>query len=383
MAGGRLLTIRLYGYRKEDILVPPRRALVSLLIALTGGLALLAAPALAAHEDAHISGWLYQDFRLEFGGDDNDTQLLIHDPWLRLIIGGDLYDRFSFHLWLIENEPPEPGEEEGDGDDEAGHDAPGRPLGLLFEAAVTAHLTPNLDVTAGRQNIYWTFLGERFLNDDPVFGEPMFPGFVQFTAPALSFDYRTGPLTLSGFYTPEAKEEEDDVYEENTGKRLKPFSRERAGARAVYTTGVGGWDARLGIQLVVDFREAAAPVSEEDGPESSGEDLLGWGVQGALGRRDLLTVYGEYGQPDADTKEKFWVVGSRLHFLEPMGITAFLERDIARDESHFEVAKQVNDYLHLIFGGDTGPDEPGDDEWTLYFVVRTGLAFGAVEDDDD
>lgn len=329
-----------------------------------------------------ISGWVWQDFRLSFGtggADGEETDVLIDDPWVRIEISGNLNDNLGYFIRLTETRPVGPGGPwelaEGSscddpeplftGDGRAGvgggedpvmavcdgiPNVNGHPFGLLDRAYVTVtDLTPGLSLKVGRERINWSLLQDRLLDD--VGWTPF--SFSYFTAPVAALDYTSDSFGLSAYYTPEPG---------NIGQRLDLLSEERIGARATYTTGAGGFDLFLGSEVVVDFKEGA-------------DDDIGWGAQALLGRGPWA-VYGEYGQPDSDAGLNYWVVGAHLDLRDsPAALYAWVERDIELDEMAFEVMRQMNDYIQLLFGGDTVPGDEGDDEWRLYLVTRVGTTF--------
>lgn len=358
-----------------------------------------------------VGGWVYQDLRLavlnadeeaDHGGGSSSAQVLVDDPWVKVWVNGYLSDRIEAFAALVDTMPvmPMPGRM-GERAVAGGlpKDVMGRdPMGLLREAHVTVKdVVPRLDIRIGRQMIDWSLLQERYLDMmRPLDNEPFHhyqmghphkaggmreTGFSWFMAvPAVHLDYHPGPLRLMAYYTPEPV---------NAGNRFDPLSRERLAGRITYSTNLGGFDVLGGTQVVLDFAKDGmmdGGMGGGGGGMSSpgGEDRLGWGVQGAVGKSNVRTfyaLYGEYGQPDDDTGDRYWVVGARADFLKLAGVpavSAFVERDIRNDESAFEVTwrpRQINEYLSFIFGGDTNPAEPGDDAWNLYLVTRLGTLF--------
>lgn len=337
-----------------------------------------------------ISGWVRQDLRLDFGsGSDEGTNVLIDDPWTRIVVSGDINDKIGLYVRLVDVKPVPPGAERASAGSERVRESAAtnpcaafpsdavcqwdsntqtveynvpfaRDWGLLRHAYVTVHdLTPGLELKAGRQKIYWTLLQERVLDERLAMENA--PAFVYHEGPAVNFDYQSDNFLLSGFYAPDSVD---------VGRRIDILSRERLGARAAYTGSVSDLDFLLGAQAVIDFKS-----TQFSPPDDSDEDDIGWGVQGQIGRKGLGALYAEYGQPDTDVSDTFWVVGAKLDLLESVGITGFLERDIEGDESAFEFSKKVNDYFDLIFGGDTNAFDEGDDEWDLYLVSRFGVTF--------
>lgn len=333
---------------------------------LAGGLMFVLAVGIAHAEKGHpgavggveIHGRVAQDLRLDLGDrrDGDATTIQVDDPWVRLDVSGSLGERLEFFVRLVEVAPVGPGEER----EAAGGTAS---LGLLDEAHVTARLGPELSLTAGRQNVSWTLLQERVLDENPVFGQGAGqPGFTYFTAPAVHLSFAPGAWGMGVYYTPG---------EEPAGLRFLPFSREQLGARVTWAVERREVTLSAGGAAVVHFRDDR---SHQRGTVE--RDTLGWGVQASAVRAGLGGLYAEYGQPDADRGDRFWLVGARLDLLESAGLSGFVERDLTNDEMAFEVSKELNPYVRLIVGGDTKPDSgPGDDEWRLYAVSRFGMDF--------
>lgn len=338
------------------------------LLALPVAALAIALGAQVALAQPEISGFVYQDFRLLFGGTDEGTDLQVPDPWVRIYITGDASERISYTIRLVDAKT----DFEGTYKD-----------GLLTEAFVVVHdVTPGLNLTVGRKRINWTFLQEQRLDND-LFWLPTVRdrglGFKYERSPNIRLDYKGDNFELSGFYALGEKEEDpfdpgpppkspgslDDL----RGKRFDVLSREELGARLLYSVPTfQDLDVKVGAQVIMDF------IDDPDTPAND-DDNIGWGVQGQVGRKGFGYLYGEYGQPDTDTGEKFWIVGAKADLAKSLGLRAFFERDIENDESAFEVAKQLNDYMELIFGGDTDLEERGDDEWGLYLVTRFGTTF--------
>lgn len=307
-----------------------------------------------------IKGFIYQDIWLEFGASDIEgTDLVVYDPWVRLLVTGDVNDRLTVNVRLTNSK-------------KSNGDAGG--AGLLKEAYVAVRdLAPGLSLRVGRQKINWTVLQEKRADKDLFWAKDVKDagnGFQWFLAPALRLDYAASPFTVSVYYA--LGDEQGDKLR---GRRIDLFSREEVAARATYTARLHGADVLLGGMAVLDFK--GEQTSPGDGAETApgGEDAVGWGVQARVGTKRLGALYGEYGQRDADRGDTFWRLGVKVSLLETAGISGFVERDIRNDASAFEFAKKLNDYLELILGATTLNDnQPGDDEWRFYVVTRFGMA---------